>query len=296
VASLAYQKEPERDVSSVEVEGVLSATAHELRLPLSHIKGFVSTLLRPDVAWDEDTKREFLAQIERETDRLSLLVEDLMEPTTAPHRRARSQQRTPRAPVALVAGGMDRVRGLLGSRSVEVDVPADLPMVEVDASAIERVIANLLHNALKYAPSDSHIRLAGRAIDGWLELSVEDDGPGIPTRHREQIFRRFFRGPAAQASGRPGSGLGLAICLSIVSAHGGRIWADARPGGGTRFTVVLPLAAADPLPDVSGRHHPGEATDRQREYQACRGPGWPNHRAVHRQYHLNSDSKPNTCS
>jgi two-component system sensor histidine kinase KdpD len=189
---------------------------------------------------------------------------------------------------------MDRVRGLIGPRSVVVDVPADLPMVEVDASAIERVIANLLHNALKYAPSDSYIGLTGRAIDGWLELRVEDDGPGIPARHREQIFHRFFRGRDAEASGRPGHGLGLAICLSIVSAHGGRIWADARPGGGTRFTVALPLTPANPWPDVSGQHHPREANERQREHRAYRGPGAPNHRAVHRQYHLNSDSTPST--
>lgn len=255
MASRAGQKELEHDQSSVEVECVLSATAHELRLPLSHIKGFVSTLLRPDVEWDEGTKREFLAQIERETDRLSLLVDELMEPATAPDRRPQSLQRTPRAPLALVAGGMDRVYGTHESRSVVVDVPADLPMVEVDGSDIERVIANLLHNALKYAPSDSDIRLTGRAIDGWLELRVEDDGPGIPPRDREHIFRRFFRTPDAEASGRPGNGLGLAICQSIVSAHGGRIWADARPAGGTRFTVALPLAPAHSFPDVNGRQH-----------------------------------------
>jgi two-component system sensor histidine kinase KdpD len=275
---------------------VLSATAHELRLPLSHIKGFVSTLRRPDIEWDEGTRREFLAQIERDTDRLSELVDELMEHSKAPQRRARSAQRVAAAPLALVAGGMDRVRGLLDGRSVDVDVPANLPLVVVDAPAVERVIANLLDNALKYARPDSHIRLAARAVDDWLQLYVEDDGPGIRTRDRQQIFSRFFRGPEARASGRPGNGLGLAICRSIVSAHGGRIWADARPGGGTRFTVALPLATDDASPGVNGRLHPAGATDRQREYRVCRGPRSPNHRAAHRPYRLNSDSKPNMCS
>jgi two-component system sensor histidine kinase KdpD len=203
-------------------------------------------LRRPDVDWDEPTRAEFLAQIERETDRLSDLVNELMDRTGGKHCRARHPQRVPTLPLALVAGGLDRVRGLLDGRRIDVHVPAELPMIEVDASAIERVIANLVQNALKYAPADSQIRISGRVVDAVFELRVDDDGPGISPRYRNQIFNRFFRGPEARSSGRPGSGLGLAICLSIVNAHGGRIWADARRGGGTRVTVQLPLAADGP--------------------------------------------------
>lgn len=220
---------------------LLSATAHELRLPLSHIKGFVSSLRRSDIVWDEDTRNDFLLQIESETDRLAKLVDDLMDRSTPNHRQTRHVHTMATPPAALVAGGLDRVRGLLDGRSIEVAVPPDLPLVDVDAPAIERVLANLLHNALKYAPADSHIRLDAQLANGALELRVEDDGPGIRSTDREQIFHRFFRAPEAESSGRPGNGLGLAICLSIVSAHGGRIWADARAGGGTRFTVSLPL-------------------------------------------------------
>ena len=244
-----------RDLSSVE--RLITVMAHELRLPLSHIKGFVSTLRRPDMEWDDGTRLEFLAQIERETDRLTQLVDELLQHATSPHRRARAPRRVACAPQALVAGGVDRVRGLLGGRSLVVEVPADLPLVEVDGPAIERVIANLLHNALKYTHSESRIRLAARAVDNWLELRVEDDGPGISTRQRAQIFRGFFRGPDARVSGQSGNGLGLAICLSIVSAHGGRIWADARPGGGARFTVTLPLSRMPPRPRLAGPHRRG---------------------------------------
>lgn len=224
-----------------------SATAHELRLPLSHIKGFVSSLRRRDIEWDRETYEDFLAQIELETDRLAELVDTLLERTTRGVGRARQNERERQrtSPAALIDGGLDRVRSYLKGRSVEIDVPPGLPLVEVNAPAIERVIANLVHNALKYAPPNSHIRLSANAVGDLLQLRVEDDGPGISRRDREHIFKRFYRGERGHASGQSGSGLGLSICLSIVRAHRGCIWADPRPGGGARFTVVLPVATQE---------------------------------------------------
>jgi two-component system, OmpR family, sensor histidine kinase KdpD len=224
----------------------LSATAHELRLPLSHIKGFVSTLRRLDIEWDEGTKQEFLAEIEHETDRLDEMIDELMGGANARHRRPRHPQRAPAAPADLIAGGLDRVRGLLCGRSVDIYAPRDLPLIEVDAGAIERAIANLVHNSVKYAPADSHIRIGARVVRRTIELCVEDDGPGIPPEDREQIFAPSYRGPQAWSSGRPGDGLGLTICESIVKAHRGRIWADDGPSGGARFTIALPLTVHGP--------------------------------------------------
>jgi two-component system sensor histidine kinase KdpD len=180
---------------------------------LSHIKGFVSSLRRPDVEWDAKTREDFLLQIELEADRLSQMVDDLMDHSSASHRRVRRLHLVPTSPTALVAGGLDRVRGLLGDRSVEVSAPPDLPMVEVDAPAIERVLANLLDNALKYGRANGNISMTAQIVNAALELHVDDDGPGIPPADREKIFTQFFRGPDAQSSGRPGNGLGLAICL-----------------------------------------------------------------------------------
>jgi two-component system, OmpR family, sensor histidine kinase KdpD len=256
---------------------LLRATAHELRLPLSHIKGFVSTLRRRDIEWDDETRRDFLAQIENETDRLAELVDGLLDDSSVGRERARHLRRQATAPVALVHGGLDRVRGLLKGRYVEVNVPADLPLVEVDVPAIERVIANLVNNALKYAPGDSHIRLTARANRDCLELRVEDDGPGISSVDSQHIFEQFYRGPQAESSGQPGSGLGLAICLSIVSAHGGRIWADAPPEGGARFTVVLPLSADHAAP--------GRDSNRGTQSGACSYAARPTRRATHHPYH-----------
>lgn len=231
---------------------LLSAAAHELRLPLSHIKGFVSSLRRPSAQLDELTRQDFLAQIEGETDRLTQLIDDLVDHSSVGHARTRHAQYKASRPIALIAGGLDRVRAQLPGRKIEADVPLDLPKVEVDAAAIERVIANLLDNALKYAPADSPIRISAAVVGAHLELHVENDGPGISSEERARIFNRFYRGRAARRSGRPGNGLGLAICRSIVSAHGGRIWADTPSHGGTRFTVALPCnAASGPRPTES---------------------------------------------
>ena len=227
---------------------LLATTAHELRLPLAHIKGFVSTLLRTDVDWDEPTRRDFLAEIDLETDRLTHLVERLLaasvpiRPLTPPG----PAERTLVSPAALVEGGLHRVRGLLGDHTVEADLPGWLPSLRVDVEAIERVLANLLQNAARYSPPGGRI-----AISAWLasleaiEIVVDDEGPGIPEDERPHVFERFFRGRATRSTVE-GHGLGLAICQAIVLAQGGDIRVDDAPGGGARFRVRLPIEVASP--------------------------------------------------
>ena len=220
----------------------LAGTAHELRLPLSHIKGFVSTLLRMDVEWDESTRRDFLAEIEVETDRLSQLVERLLEPGNSRTALAAAPAEWRiAAPAALVSNGLHRVRGLLRGRAVQVDLPAWLPVVRVDVEAIERVFANLVQNAAKYSYPFAGIRISARLVGlEAIDIDVDDDGPGIPVEDREVIFDPYARGASAFTSD-VGQGLGLAISQSIVEAHGGRIRVEAAPGGGARFTVRLPV-------------------------------------------------------
>jgi len=221
-------------------EDFLAALFHELRTPLSHIKGFVSALRQGDVAWDEETRADFLAEVEREADRLAGLIADLLDLSRL---ERGGLDRAPVPPAALVAGGLDRVRGRLAEHPVALDVPADLPPVWVDAAQLERVLANLLENAAKYSPPGSPIAVSAARLPGrQLELAVADRGPGIAPHLLARVFDQFFRAPDPTRPPVPGSGLGLAIARSIVLAHGGRIRAENRPDGGARLVVSLPLA------------------------------------------------------
>src|SRR5262249_38270106 len=144
-------------------------------------------------------------------------------------------------PSSLVGASLEHVRLELGARVVEVDVPDDLPTVEVDVRSMERVLVNLVQNANKYSPRDAPIHISADVQDGMLELRVDDHGRGIPVHERKQLFQPFYRRTSASESSVPGKGLGLAICRSIVTAHGGEIQAEDLLGGGARFTVALPV-------------------------------------------------------
>jgi signal transduction histidine kinase len=230
-------------------EEVLAATSHELRNPLGNIKGFVSALQRTDVDWDQPTRRDFLGEIEREADRLEKLVDGLLDLAHIDDTGVDDRTRAPVRPKALVAAGLDRVRHMLAGRDVFVSIPHQLPPVEVDAGHVEHVLANLLENAAKYAPSRTPIHVSGRVVGDEVELAVDDEGPGIATEHLERIFDRFFR--ARVTDNIPGTGLGLAICRSIVQAQGGSIWAENRASGGARFVVRLPVPKRSRLLDAA---------------------------------------------
>jgi signal transduction histidine kinase len=217
---------------------ILAATAHELRLPLSHIKGFVSSLRRTDVTWDRDTQNDFLEEIEIEVDRLGQLIDSLLVACPANGAVAPTLRPTLKNPARVIQCALHRVRGLVAERQLRIDVPSRLPSVWMDGSGMERVLANLLQNAVKYSPPGTPIGISARVNDGGeLELAVEDDGPGVPAEDRERIFEPFFRRETSVA----GHGLGLAISQSIILAHGGRLEVTERLGGGARFTALLPM-------------------------------------------------------
>ncbi len=114
-------------------------------------------------------------------------------------------------------------------------------MAEADPIRVEQVLRNLLDNAAKYSPEGGAIEVRGEFLAGRLTVSVRDQGPGIPPEDRERVFGRFQRGSTARRPGSTGVGLGLAICRRLVEAHGGRIWADSAPGGGSAFFFTLPV-------------------------------------------------------
>jgi signal transduction histidine kinase len=227
-------------------EEFLATTSHELRRPLSEIKGFVTTLLRTDVEWDEPTRQDFLREIDSDADRLDALIRDLLDMSQLVSGGAQNFERAPTAPAVLVSRGLDRVHGRLSNAPVDIDPGlGTLPALWVDARRIEQVFANLVENAIKYAPG-SAIRISGDIADAGriVNLRVEDEGPGIPADDLAHIFDRFYRGRSPERSDIPGTGLGLAIARTIVEGHGGQIRAENRPGGGARFVLSLPAASS----------------------------------------------------
>jgi two-component system sensor histidine kinase KdpD len=133
---------------------------------------------------------------------------------------------------------------MLKLHTLEVRLPRDLPLVRFDALLIERVLVNLLENASKYTPPGSRVILSAEVVGDTLNVTVADDGPGLPAGREEAVFQKFTRGE--RESSTPGVGLGLAICRAIVASHSGKIWGHNRPGGGASFTFTLPLGVPPP--------------------------------------------------
>jgi two-component system sensor histidine kinase KdpD len=147
----------------------------------------------------------------------------------------------------VVGSALRATSRVLGSRSVRVSLPEDLPLLHFDAVLLERVLVNLLGNAAKYTPTESPIAIAAASDGDAVRVWVDDLGPGLPPGMEDRIFDRFTRGE--RETSRPGAGLGLALCRAIIHAHGGRIWAENRPGGGARFAFTLPLLKPPAMPD-----------------------------------------------
>jgi two-component system sensor histidine kinase KdpD len=146
----------------------------------------------------------------------------------------------------LVGVAVARMQPELREHSVQVDIPAEMPLLSVDGDLMSQLLANLLENAVRYTPAGSAIQITARVVGRRAEIKVADNGPGLPAGSESHVFDKFFRGATATADGRRGVGLGLAICQSIVSAHGGEIRAANRLGGGAEFTISLPCDSQPP--------------------------------------------------
>jgi two-component system sensor histidine kinase KdpD len=222
---------------------LLDTVTHDLRTPLTSIKASVTTLLgageQGQVSLGAEARRELLDVINEETDRLNRLVEEMMQLAKV-EAGALPLERVAISAQEVVHTALDRAEPLLSHHRVEVAIPQGLEPLLVDASLISGVVFELVQNAAKYSPQGSSIEVAvRRSIDASMEISVSDEGPGVPPRLRTRIFEKFFR--ASEASDRRGFGLGLAIARGIVEAHGGRIWMeDAAQGRGSKVSFTVP--------------------------------------------------------
>jgi two-component system sensor histidine kinase KdpD len=231
---------------------LLSSVSHDLRTPLATITGAASSLLQDDSLGD-GARRDLQEAIYEEAVRLNRLVGNLLDMTRLESGSVRLN-RDWHSLEELVGSALARLEPGLRGRTARVRIPEDLPLVPVDGVLVEQVLVNLLENALKYADPAAPIDVAAGVEDGALVVEVADEGPGLPKGDEERVFEKFYRA----TSGQRGVGLGLPICRAIVTAHGGRIWAEGREPRGTRFRFTLPLGTTPP----AAREDDGErATD-----------------------------------
>ncbi|CAA9303748.1 MAG: Phosphate regulon sensor protein PhoR (SphS) [uncultured Chloroflexi bacterium] len=238
-ASLHEERERARQAEKTQ-EDFVSMVSHELRTPLALIKGYVSTLLRPPVPLSPERTHRFVEGIETAASRLQRLIDDLL---SAARLENDPFEGTPR-PVearALVQRAVSAAGMLANGREISVELPDTELWFLGDQDQLGQVLENLIVNALKYAPGDTPVHVRAKVVDERTRLSVRDAGPGIPQDSIERIFEKFFRvtGDAERNGVQQGLGLGLYICRRIVEAHGGSIWAENVPGGGSAFHVEL---------------------------------------------------------
>ncbi|VVE87405.1 two-component system sensor histidine kinase KdbD [Pandoraea bronchicola] len=226
---------------------LLSAISHDLRTPLTSIVGFASMLSR-NAETPGPLRTELVDAIHEEAQRMTGLVTNLLD--MAKLQAGGVQLNCQWQMLEEVVGTSLRAsRRVLAGHEVTTRLPADLPLLRFDAVLLERLFTNLLENAAKYSPAGSHIEIAARVQGNEVEVSVSDDGPGLPAGMEGRIFEKFMRGE--KESAKPGIGLGLAICRAIVEAHGGKIHATNVPDGhGARFVFTLPVETPPVAPDT----------------------------------------------
>ena len=232
---------------AVETESVrntlLASISHDLRTPLAVITGASSALSDPELALDADTRARLVRSIDVKAREMSDLISnvlDLMRFEAGEVRLRRDWQTVD----DLVGTALARLDGRFADHPVDVALPPELPPVHVDAPLVTQVLANLLENAIKHTPPGTRISISAGLEDEAVRVVMDDTGPGLPPGDPDRLFAKFQRGREESSAG--GAGLGLAICRAIVNAHGGRIAAMPRPGGGALFVFTLPTTEPAP--------------------------------------------------
>ena len=214
---------------------LLQAVSHDLRTPLASIKACATSLRNHDVTWSAEDTAEFVTTIDAETDRLTALVGNLLDMSRV-QAGVIQPSTVPISPEAVVLAAVLS----LGQRGaiVDVNVPESLPEVLVDPALLERVIANVVDNAITFSADGARVQVDGGEFAEGVEIRVVDRGPGVPSLNRERVFQPFQR----LGDSRPGGvGLGLAVAHGFLTAMGGTIEIDDTPGGGTTVVIGLPV-------------------------------------------------------
>jgi PAS domain S-box-containing protein len=247
-----------RDVTEQKIEEEMQSTffsviSHELKTPVSIIKGYAETLARPDVTWDAAMIADSLQVIIEESDRLGRQIQDLLDASRLQAGGLRLEL-SDWGIQGLASQVAERFAPQAGERfTFELRIPPDLPAVHADRERMREVLENLVSNAVKYSPEGGTIRISARVDGDRAVVSVADQGIGIPPDEQRKLFRRFYRVDNRLQRTTQGAGLGLFLARALVEAHGGRIWVDSQPGRGSRFSFTLPLATPQ-LADQGAAH------------------------------------------
>jgi len=218
---------------------LLAAVSHDLRTPLATIKASTTSLMDESVSWDAVARHDFLAGIDEETDRLTLMVSNLLDLSRIEGGALRPDRDwVDSADLTNDVVRRLRTRALAATHVIETDLPLEPPILWLDYVEIAEVLLNLGDNAMKYTPDGSTIRFGLRVNGREAVFNVTDNGPGMSRRDRNRVFEKFVRGESSQSAS--GSGIGLTISKGLVEAHGGRIWIESLPGEGTSLFFSIP--------------------------------------------------------
>jgi signal transduction histidine kinase len=239
VEHLGAALDHERHVAQLK-DDFVATISHELRTPLTNVQGYVKTLLNPAVTLSAEERNEFLSSADRQAERLKALIEDLLfiSRVEASHPRVAPD-------VVPLSDLIDRiVRDRAGPERLDrvvLSLPSDLPLVRTREEDVARLIGNLVDNALKHSPPHASVRVGARLESVGVRVSVEDQGPGIPSDEQEQIFDRFYQVDQGSTRRVGGAGMGLYICRRAAEALGARVWLEGSTPGGSTFCAWLPF-------------------------------------------------------
>lgn len=229
------------EATTLKIDAV-SMLSHEMRTPLATIKGYATALMLEDTAWDEATTLEFLQIIDQESDRLSRLIQEILESASF-EADAMDIHPEPILVQHIARRVVDRIGIQSSIHQFNVVFAPDFPVIEADADRVEQVLTNLVDNAVKYSPDGGLTVVRGEVLPGSVLVTVTDEGTGISPEDMKKLFDRFFRASLGRRR-VSGAGLGLPISHAIVRAHGGRIWAESELGRGTTLSFTLPVTQA----------------------------------------------------
>lgn len=218
---------------------LFNSVSHDLQTPITSIMGCLDSLLDPALQGDDAARVSLLSSAREQTERLRGLVVNLLDMSRVEARQTRLNCE-PCELSDLIGSALGRLEQAYAERPVETEIPADFPMIPVDFVLFTQVLYNLLENAAKYSPAGTPVHIEARVVDKIArraQIRVSDRGSGIPAEARERVFDKFFR----LSDKVSGTGLGLAISRGLVELHGGSLWVEERPGGGSTFVIQIPL-------------------------------------------------------